>query len=283
MIANIRDSSFMDLSVSYGGICAIISQKDLFVENVFVSNIEATSYYRERGTNMGCPCILYIGRNFYATRICCREATTAYDCIVCSYTTQNDNNELNYSSFTKTKSYTTALNWMLGHCKSKDLNYSDSQSSSERHIHFGCAPISYYQINVICTRCTAQYVFGHSNEASDEQICKNIVLISNTGTDSLIYYTPNRHRLINAYIKDNQNSSLKLFPNTYVVVENCSYDILDGNYETEGEATFYELRINLDFKCAFVDYKKKYELANNARRCYNLPFFVISQCFILLS
>ena len=258
----VSHTSFTNFVVPYGGIFVINEKVDMTVDSIFANNVSAISYFSHSDVNFGCPLLIFIGNNFYASKICGSLLTTQYTSILYTYTNNAKYTQLNESSISSSLSLRFNININLGNCLSDGLNCSNLKATTGMAtIHFGCSPVSYKQMNFIAFNNTGQGTFGHSCSSSPEQYCINFIVLDNIASDGVLWFWAVSHRLVNGYIKGNDKSCLFAGTGVKIILEQCYYDTFTGSFSTQNSKTKYE-----------------YEIGNNILICKTSIFIITKKC-----
>ena len=240
-MCSVSSTTFSNFVVPFGGVFVINEKVDMTISNIFVYNISTISRYQYFSTYYGCPLLIFIGNNFYFSKVCCSSLATQYSSLIFTYTDNSVNSHLNESSFSSSSSSYCNININLGKCLSDGINCSDLKATSGMAtIHFGCSPISYKHLNFIAFNNSGDGTFGHSCSSSPEQYCINFVLINNIASIGVLYFSTISHRLVNGYIKGNDKSCVNPGSSAKLMLEQCYYDSLSGSFSSQNSRTEYE-------------------------------------------
>lgn len=269
----VKYATFANLIVPYGGILLINEKVDMKIESISAFNITSTYYYTFHSIKHGVPGLMFIGNNFYSSKICCFDLKTQYKSLLFTYIDNSKDNHLNDSSICSSSSLRSSIQYNCGKCISDGLNCSRlSVSEAYSTLHFGYSPISYYHLNFIAFNNTGETTFGNSCSSSAEQYCRNFAAISNTASSAVIKFWQYAHRLVNGYLKGNNKSAIVIVSTTLVTLEDCYYDTLSGTFSTNNTKTLFDYTFKtMTVKCVVYNRETLAESFNKK----NINLFLI--------
>jgi len=238
--------TFYDFKVEYAGAFFINDNNDLVLNCVQISKITTTGYYIYKGEKFGCAAFLYIGNNFYGSRVCGSELESTSNLIAHTDISLESNNVLNSSSFHDTFCEFCSVSLNHGYIISNDINASHLVVNNDiSTLHFGGRPYTYKHSFFIGCNNTGRTIYGHSSGNAEIQTSKYVVLIDNTPKDGLLKNYGYNHRFFESYFKGNKMNNIIFQDPTYTITfENCYNEGTTGITE-KNPKTFYETNVLL--------------------------------------